>query len=162
MLPLRGLRRTCFDNDILSFDTLLLVDLADHFEDGNEGGTRIAAKEGILVGIGDDDCDVVGDGFFVPDPFFGRGVFLFEDAFLEADAGEGELVIITLGRHGLEFGFIFLGDVARVEAVFEVIGVAGLAAAGSFGRWIGQGVLLLCRGETEEPQVEGSGYRPII
>ena len=139
----------------------MFVDLANHFEDGDEGEAGIAAQEGVLVGIGDDDGDVVGDGFFVPDPIFRRCVLLFEDAFLEADAGEGELVVIALGGHGLEFGFIFLGDVARVEAVLEVIGVAGLAAASSFGRWIGQGVLLLCRGETDEPQVEGAVTDPL-
>ncbi len=83
------------------FNALLFVDLADHFEDGDERGAGIAAEEGVLVGVGDDDGDVVADGLLVADPFFGRGIELFGDASLEADTGEGEFVVVPLEGHGL-------------------------------------------------------------
>ena len=44
---------------LISFDTLVFVDLADHFEDGDEGEPRITTEEGVFVGIAEDDGQVM-------------------------------------------------------------------------------------------------------
>ncbi len=54
------------------FDTLMFVDLADHFQDGDKRGARITAEKGVLVGVADDDGKEMRDGFFLAEPLLGR------------------------------------------------------------------------------------------
>src|SRR3990170_1693532 len=80
-------------------DMLLLINLADHFHNGDEGSFAIAPKQGVPVGQIDNDGEVVSDGFFVAEPFFGRGGILFGNALFQAHASEGELMLAFVMRH---------------------------------------------------------------
>ena len=57
------------------------------------------------------------------------------------DAGEGDLMVIALGRYLGESGTGLDGDVLGVETVSDAVGVAGLTAAGAFGGFGLHGIL---------------------
>jgi len=112
---------------------LLLVDLADHFHDGHEGGLLILAEDGIVVDHGDDPGKIGIDGFFIAEPIFWRGGLLFEDAGFQASAGEGELVGVDIVRHGLDLFAVLDGYKLGIDAVLEGVGIFRLGARPSAG-----------------------------
>ena len=59
---------------------MLLVDLANHFENGDQRGFAIAAEDRIVPYEGGNGEQIVGDGTLIDQPVFGRRVPLLLEA----------------------------------------------------------------------------------